>query len=293
MTDAGAAGVLRWLKEAGLEGWTPPGTYDDERGVWFTDDTVDNSFPEDGIERFGRVDDHSFWFAHRNGVILDQLERLTGRHNLFVDIGSGSGVVARYLNAAGYPVMTVEPHPAGALYAARRGTVASFCGDLASVRLPDASVRAAGAFDVVEHIEDPSSLLAEVRRVLTPDGTLLLTVPSYQWLWSDFDEWNGHVERFTQRRLAEVLAASGFRLTEHSYFFSPLVAPAYVKRVVGRRFGKARSPDEVGEDVEATLDPSSRIINRAIRSVLAGERRLMRRIRIPFGTSLLGVARPA
>jgi ubiquinone/menaquinone biosynthesis C-methylase UbiE len=43
------------------------------------------------------------------------------------------------------------------------------------------------AFDVLEHIEDDSSALKEWRRVLKKGGTLLITVPAHQWLWSGHD----------------------------------------------------------------------------------------------------------
>lgn len=285
--------VLEWLAGNGLANWSPPGRFDQETGVWFTDEEVDNTFPAEGIERFGRVDGTSFWFHHRNNVILDRLTRLTAQPRLFVDVGAGSGVVARHLSAAGLPVATIEPHPAGAVVAAQRGIVASFCGDLASLQLPDSSIAALGAFDVIEHIEEPGALLAEVRRVLRPDGHFLITVPAYRWLWSAHDDWNGHFERYTTRRLAAVLADASLTLTEHSYLFSPLVAPAYLVRVLGRRFQKERSADEMAGYVEGALDPSLPLVDRTIRTLLAFERRIMRRRRIPFGTSLLGVARPS
>ena len=292
MTDAAAQRLTRSLAEAGLRGWTPPGDYDPDTGVWFTNDQVENRFPEEGIERFSHVDDRSFWFAHRNGVILDRLTRFAGASALFVEVGSGSGVVGRFLELVGYRVVCVEPHVSGAVHAARRGVTASFCGDLASLRLPDHSVTNIGAFDVIEHLEDPVALLREVRRVLAADGLLLLTVPAFQWLWSDFDVWNGHVERFSARRLSKVLSLAGLSMTEHSYFFAPLVVPVYLMRIVRRLLGRSRTLDEVGASVEAELDPSLRIVDTAIRKTLAVESRILRRWRIPFGTSLLAVARP-
>jgi predicted SAM-dependent methyltransferase len=48
-----------------------------------------------------------------------------------------------------------------------------------------------GAFDVLEHLEKPELLLDEIYRVLMPGGTFVCSVPAYQWLFSDFDIFDG------------------------------------------------------------------------------------------------------
>jgi SAM-dependent methyltransferase len=51
-------------------------------------------------------------------------------------------------------------------------------GDARGIPFSDASVDVVLATQVLEHIPDPIAVLAEIRRVLKPDGKLLLSVPS-------------------------------------------------------------------------------------------------------------------
>ena len=51
----------------------------------------------------------------------------------------------------------------------------------------DDSFEVVGAFDVLEHCDPEDLALAELRRVLQPGGRLLLSIPAYDWAWSDHD----------------------------------------------------------------------------------------------------------
>jgi SAM-dependent methyltransferase len=50
--------------------------------------------------------------------------------------------------------------------------------DAGSLPLADRSVSVVTLFEVLEHLLDPESALREIRRVLAPDGRLLITVPN-------------------------------------------------------------------------------------------------------------------
>ena len=275
------------------EQWRPPGAFDPVDGIWVVDPDVANSFPAEGLDRFRAVESTSFWFTHRNEVIADQMERYVPAGSVMVEVGSGSGVVSGALEHRGYRMIAVEPHAGGARAAGDRGVTLSCCGDLESLALPEKSVVAVGAFDVIEHIADAQPLLEETRRVLSPDGVALFTVPAYQWLWSEMGDWNGHHLRYDRPTLRGQLSAAGYEIVAATYLFSPLVAPAYGIRVLGERFRPTRSEKDVGQSVQEGLDPDSRLVKRTIERVLSVERRILRRFSTPFGTSLMAVARPS
>jgi SAM-dependent methyltransferase len=285
---------LEELEGLGVPGWTPTGRFDSDVGVWVTESAVDSSFPESGVDVFNAVDQHSFWFAHRNEVIADVLEREVPTGRPFLEVGSGSGVVVDYLRRhTNRPVASVEPIPAGALAVARRGVRLSFCGDLASLELPPKSLSAVGAFDVVEHLDDPRTFLQECLRVMKDDGRLVLTVPAYPWLWSRFDVWNGHVQRFTLSGLSRLLEEEGFEPITRTYLFSTLLPPAIVTRLILEKLRrKPQSEHEIETHLEEALSPTSPILARSLRGIHRLERVLLRRVRLPFGTSVLMTAKP-
>ncbi|MER3559157.1 MAG: methyltransferase type 11, partial [Armatimonadota bacterium] len=59
------------------------------------------------------------------------------------------------------------------------------------------SFRLIVALDVLEHLPDEAHALAELWRVLEPDGWLITTVPAYRWLWSKHDVALHHYRRYT------------------------------------------------------------------------------------------------
>lgn len=175
----------------------------------------------------------SWWFETRNLLIHKHAKSFPNMGYLW-DIGSGPGVVSSFLQNHGIPCIAVEPSRGAVLASAKRG-VPSIESDLASLQIPDASVGVIGLFDVLEHIEHRDDLLQEIWRILLPDGSLILTVPALNWLWSAADEHAGHFIRYSQRSIRKELAKNGFKIKRSQYFFASLVLPLFMLRVVPYR----------------------------------------------------------
>jgi SAM-dependent methyltransferase len=93
-------------------------------------------------------------------------------------------------------------------------------GTLAGV--DDASVDVAMCTSVLEHLWEPQQALAEMRRILRPDGVCLVNVPSWRGKWflelsafrlglSPADEMNDHKTYYDPRDLWPMLVQAGFR----------------------------------------------------------------------------------
>jgi SAM-dependent methyltransferase len=246
------------------------------------------SYPAEAYERDqeGPVQD-GFYLAHRARVVADLLRRF-GVTGLW-EIGSGSGNMALPLKRAGFDVTAVEPLESGAALSARRG-VTTICATLEELRLPDAGLRAVGMFDVLEHLAAPAELLGEVRRVLQPDGILVVTVPAAPALWSDLDEALGHHRRYRRASLSAELRECGFDRLLVRHIYASLVPAAALLRALPYRLGRRTTTSDVLASVqrELSLPPA---LDAAARSVLALESALSRIVRPPCGLSLVGVFR--
>ena len=64
---------------------------------------------------------------------------------------------------------------------------------------------------VIEHVPDSQAFLAEIRRVLKPDGALLLTVP---FVWDEHEQPHDYV-RYSSFGLKRLLNAQGFTIIEY------------------------------------------------------------------------------
>ena len=97
-------------------------------------------------------------------------------------------------------------------------------GDLLALPVPDASVDRVIASEVLEHIPDDATALAEIARVLKPGGRVAVTVPRYGpericWALSDAYHANegGHVRIYRADVLRTRLAAAGLEAGEQHH----------------------------------------------------------------------------
>ena len=142
-------------------------------GLWHPRSRSRFDYPDAGNAFCFQVEDHSFWFRHRNTCILDAIRRLPPRGAIF-DIGGGNGFVARALVQAGYEAIVVEPGPTGARNAQARGLAPVVCAALDDAGFAPESLPAAGLFDVLEHMPDDRHVLAQLAGLLPRGGRVYL-----------------------------------------------------------------------------------------------------------------------
>jgi SAM-dependent methyltransferase len=260
-------------------------------GVWRPSvsgsDTVD--YPDDANTFCFQVEDDSFWFRHRNAVIVGVLQRFPPS-GWVADVGGGNGFVARALDQAGFETLVLEPGPAGIANAQRRGLENLVQATFESARFVPGVIPGVGLFDVIEHIKDDVGFLQRVHSALRDSGRLYMTVPAFEFLWSVEDDFVGHHHRYTLSRLRARLAQARFQVEYATYLFAPLTLPVFLLRALPSRLGLRQSVDAT--TTRAELKPGAGRLVQIVDGLLALERRSVNRgWRIPLGSSCLVVAR--
>lgn len=74
------------------------------------------------------------------------------------------------------------------------------------------------ALDILEHVGDDHSALAELARVAAPGASMLLSVPLHPQAWTAFDDFVGHCRRYEAAGILALLKQNGFQL-EHSAIY--------------------------------------------------------------------------
>jgi glycosyltransferase involved in cell wall biosynthesis len=82
------------------------------------------------------------------------------------------------------------------------------------------------AWNVLNQTTDPGRVLAEMSRLLTPGGRLLLSVPQGPGLSSPLDEAQGHRRRYRRQELEHELLDAGFTI-EHIADFNRVSVPGW------------------------------------------------------------------
>lgn len=261
----------------------------DPNGYWTTERTDKISFPVEGNEFCAELEDNSFWFKHRNEIIMAAIKNFPSPGVIF-DVGGGNGFVAQKLETEGFGCVVVEPGETGAINAVRRGIKQVICATLENADFQPGSLPAVGLFDVLEHIENDAAFLRRLKKLLVANGRIYLTVPAYNLLWSSEDEYAGHFRRYTLGSLAKVLKYANFRVEYATCFFAVLPPAIFLLRTAPDKLGFHRdfSIAEAQNEHAKRSGLFGNLLNRTFNYELS---RVRQRKTLPIGASILVVAR--
>ncbi len=143
--------------------------------------------------------------------VLVQVPAGSGR---VLDLGGGSGALRGPLRERGYAYTNLDLAPRG------RGAIV---GDAQRAPFAAGCFGLVVAADSLEHFPDPRAAVAEVRRVMEPDGRFVIWVPFLHPFHGD-DFW-----RYTPLGLRTLLEDGGFSIES-------IQAPLWVASVVAQAF---------------------------------------------------------
>jgi len=254
-------------------------------GIWYTETRQAISYPDEGNQACFQIEENSFWFRHRNNCIVELVRRYAAGR-VFFDIGGGNGYVAKELQRNGIETVMVEPGEQGCINARNRNLKNVICSTLEGARFEKESLGAVGIFDVMEHFSDDRALLANIADYLQKAGMLFITVPAYNFLWSNEDDDTGHFNRYTVSELKRILKDAGFEVDFATYIFSVLPAPIFLFRSLPSRLGMHKNSGEIRKHANEHKSKGS-----LLDKVWGWELdRIKRNKSIPFGGSCLVVA---
>jgi len=72
--------------------------------------------------------------------------------------------------------------------------------------------------NVLEHIEKDEEELINIYEILENNGHLIIFVPAFMWLYSNFDRKIGHFRRYDKKNLETILREKGFEILKSKYF---------------------------------------------------------------------------
>ena len=252
--------------------------------------------PREGYDRasFGAlvsVEDRHFWFRHRNRVLAAVVRQIVARYEpgyRVLELGCGNGNVLQHLQAvcSDGRVVGMDLFEEGLRFARHRTSSPLVCGD--AHRSPfGCRFNLICALDMIEHVADDRQVLSSMAELLSTDGTLLLTVPAHMELWSYADNC-GHYRRYAQSQLRDLLTSSGFQVEYLTEFMCLLYPVLWLgRRIVTWVWKTDRLIADSAPDLKVVP-----VANRLLQLLLAIEVPLIQHhVSIPFGSSLLAVAR--
>ena len=237
-------------------------------------------------ETMYRVEDGHWWYQGMKSLTLGILDKYVGRDgNLdILDAGCGTGAVMRYLAPFGN-ITGVDFSPAALEFCRLRGANQLVESSILEMPFDGESFDLITSFDVLSEcgaVNDEIGL-REFYRVLRPGGRLLLRLPAYRWLRGRHDERVHTRHRFTKSELSGKLRNAGFEVQHASYANTILFPLALAKRMSEKIF----PPKQEGSDLTIPVGPSNAVFS----ALLTAEGPLVRTIGLPFGLTVISLAR--
>lgn len=241
-------------------------------------------YPTEGLANLAAAEDRHFWFKTRRQLICSTVARFLPRKSRFLEVGAGTGYVAKGLQSAGYDVAVGEYYMSGLRFARAKGI--NECHQLDIFNPPFSNAfDAIGLFDVIEHFEEDDLALANCRKMLKDGGYLFATVPAHAWLWNREDQIAGHKRRYNKKQLQAVALSAGLELIDVRYFFVSILPLLILRSLI--------SPDHRGHVTPAERMREIKItpINSILEWLTNWENRFQKMIPNLTGGSLMLVAR--
>jgi ubiquinone/menaquinone biosynthesis C-methylase UbiE len=232
------------------------------------------------------LEDFYWWFVARRALIEETVSRetRTAPESRLLDVGCGTGsnlaAFGRYARAVGVDLSSEALH-----FCTKRDSGSVALSPVEHLPFGDGAFDVITALDMLEHTDDDLAALTELRRVCRPGGLLICTVPAYGFLWSEHDEALKHRRRYTAHELRNKLSLTGFDPERTSYFITTLFFPILAMRIAQGLFKKSTHP-------QTSLRVLPPWMNRLLVAILALEQRAFRYVNLPFGVSIVALARP-
>ncbi|MDQ3706009.1 MAG: class I SAM-dependent methyltransferase [Chloroflexota bacterium] len=236
------------------------------------------------------AEDVHWWYRGLRGVMftLLSLDKQKDHPVKILDAGCGTGGNIAALEQAGFPHVLGFDYSSHGIHFCRERGLDNVCqGSLMSVPFRDNSLEVVISCDVIndEGLPDEIQALGELYRVLAPGGRLFLNLPAYNFLRGEHDKATSVARRYTTTSITEKLRSVGFKVQRVTYwnmFLFPLVLAV---RLASRLRGRGEH-DLARSDIKVPSAP----INSLLTALLRVEHSLLRRVNLPFGSSVSVVA---
>jgi SAM-dependent methyltransferase len=229
--------------------------------------------------------DHFWYHGFRSFVGPVLADVAGGRTNLrIVDCGCGTGhnleLLARHGRVVGFDLT-----PGGLARARARGEPVAR-GDITRVPFRAETFDLATSFDVMQSVEHDREAVREIARLLKPEGAAVITMAALEALRGDHSDWWREIRRYTPSMARALAEQAGLRVERVQFLFASLVPPMLAVRTVQRIARPLRRP-RLDADIAVPSPPINALLTWAVRTEAA----ITRRVPMPFGSSLLLVAR--
>ena len=207
---------------------------------------ADSNMDEGILTELGAIIARHPWWEARGRLVIALLRRArVAPPASILEAGCGWGTNLAMLENAGYKVTGLDISRRSLERLDRAGRMLIEADLTQEVPAGAEHYDVVLALDVIEHIDDDSSVITRLARLTRPGGLVILSVPALPELYSEFDEVQGHRRRYTRDSLREAIERAGLLEISCIFWWGQWMA-----RVLGRRKSRSRArPGDTSADI--------------------------------------------
>ncbi len=165
------------------------------------------------------------WLRRYRFSLVSNFLPLPTKHQSLLDFGCGDGLFLKHLLEHNHSLSMTGYDP---YYANDENNITGAVKIFKSLNdIGPQQFDVVCALEVIEHIKNDAEALQQLHKLLKPRGTLLLTVPAYQLIYSRRDVASGHYRRYSRSSLSQLLTKTGFAVFHYTHFLSFLIPVAF------------------------------------------------------------------
>ena len=228
------------------------------------------------------LENEHWWFISRRSIISKFIKSLNiNKGGYILEIGCGTGgnlnMLAKFGNVVGMEINEGAKKYAEEVhenkYEIRLGSSPH------NITFKDVGkFEMCCLFDVLEHIEEDVLSLKYIKRMMKPEGIILITVPAYPWLFGPHDMALEHKRRYTKAELINKANEAGLEAIRYSHFNTILFPIVLVRRIIE----KLRMDNK-----EIVMDRPNKLTNYILKLIFGFEQEILKKYNLPYGASII------
>lgn len=238
-------------------------------------------------KEYYRLEREHWWFLARNNIIINHIRKILNEKEgaKILNVGVATGYTSELLGEFG-EVTSVEYDKDCCDFVKRETGIEVVNASILHLPFENNMYDLVCAFDVIEHVEEDALAVSEMKRVCRSDGIISVTVPAFNFLWSQHDEVNHHYRRYTKGKLLALINADG-KLIYATYFNFWLFFPIAAFRLATSRFSN-HAHNGKNSSSDFAVGGGNKLLNTLFFRLFNSENFFISRfMKLPVGVSIL------
>jgi len=228
-----------------------------------------------------------WWYTARSKIFEHMLRKYSSAdrkpENIrILNIGCGTGILSEQLSRFG-EIVSMDYSSDALGFCQKRNLKRLIRGDGESLPFKDNSFDWIFCFDIIEHLENDSEAIHDLKRVLKREGKAIITVPAFRFLWSSFDDLNYHKRRYRKNTFKALLEKQEITIIKLSYYNFFLFPIAMLRRGYEKVFKRNNDKYYIPKVAAFT--------NYIFFQLFAFERFPLGFMNLPWGVSIMSIVR--